>query len=345
MAESANWTPLHVKFHQTCRQRNLLEQQQSLLVAVSGGQDSLCLLGLLRDLQPKWNWQLAVAHCDHRWATDAGIADRVREIASRWGLPFHLKIASNLEETEAAARKWRYRALAEIARAHNCSAVVAGHTLSDRAETLLYNLIRGSGTDGLQALTWQRPLSDRIQLIRPLLNISRRETGAFCQQLQLPVWEDAANQDLRYARNRLRQQVIPQLQASFNPQVETAIAQTAEVLRADVEYLETQARKLLESAIAPPTASLVEPLSAQEHQPLCELPSLDRRVLSTAPLALQRRALRQFMQQFLKIAPSFAQIEALTQLLHAPNRSRTSTFPGQVVAEVQGNFVAFNQLV
>lgn len=324
MAENDPWTPLHCQLHQTCRQRNLLARRQSLLVAVSGGQDSLCLLKLLSDLQPKWDWQLAVAHCNHAWTTDAGIADRVRHVAGEWNLPFYLKTASNLAETEAAARQWRYEALVEMARERGFSAIVTGHTLSDRAETLLYNLIRGSGTDGLQALSWQRALAANIQLIRPLLNVSRRETGQFCQQFQLPVWEDAVNQDLHYARNRIRQEVIPHLQTHFNPQVETAISQTAEILRADVEYLERQARELLAAALSP-------------SPPL----ALNRCILRAAPLALQRRVIRQFLQAEGAISPNFSQIEAVTHLIEAPNRSRTSTFPGGFTAEVRGDWIWF----
>lgn len=326
MPDKPTWTPLHCRLHQTCRQRQLLGQQQSVLVAVSGGQDSLCLLKLLCDLQPKWHWQLAIAHCDHRWATDAGIAARVRHLARDWGLPFYLQTAPDLEETEAAAREWRYQALVEIAQRQGFRTIVTGHTLSDRAETLLYNLIRGSGTDGLQALSWQRSLTANLQLIRPLLNVSRQETGQFCQQFQLPVGEDAVNHNLKYARNRIRQEVIPHLQAHFNPQVESAIAQTAEILRADVEYLELQGQELLAAA----TSNSKAPSLA-----------LSRPILRSAPLALQRRAIRRFMQTKLAIAPNFAQIEAVTRLLSAPNRSRTSTFPGGRAAEVQGDWICF----
>ena len=79
--------------------------------------------------------------------------------------------------------------------------IVTGHTASDRAETLLYNLIRGSGADGLKSLTWQRPLTPAIQLVRPLLEINRAETAQFCQDLQIAIWEDSTNIDLKYALN------------------------------------------------------------------------------------------------------------------------------------------------
>jgi tRNA(Ile)-lysidine synthase len=291
---------------------------------VSGGQDSLCLLKLLRDLQPKWEWELAVAHCDHRWATDGGMAEWVRQIAAAWQLPFYLKAATAVRETEAAAREWRYRVLAEIAVEAGFSTVVTGHTQSDRAETLLYNLIRGSGSDGLQALSWQRPLGAGITLVRPLLAVSRQETWEFCEKWQLPVWEDRANENLNYARNRIRRQLIPYLQANFNPQVETALAQTAEVLRADVAYLEQAASQLLAQVQAP------------------DRMAVNRYKLRDVPLALQRRVMRQFLQQCLERMPSFEQVEALVKLIVAANRAQAPSLVGGATATVCGEWIALS---
>jgi len=315
------WTDLHSKLHKTLRQRSLLPKGERILIAVSGGQDSVCLLKLLLDLQSKWCWQLAIAHCDHGWSTDAGIADHVENLAKKWALSFYVKIANNLKETEAAAREWRYQCLMEIATEQDFSIVVTGHTQSDRAETFLYNLMRGSGSDGLQAMTWQRELAPNIQLIRPLLNISRAETGLFCQQQHIPIWEDAFNEKLHYARNRIRQQLLPYLKTEFNPQVETAIAQTAELLQAEVQYLENI------------TETLFKQIANNE------LNQLDRNQLKNIPLALQRRVIRHFLRHNLETSPNYEQIEEIIQLIPAPNRSRTSTFPNNLVVEVQNSWL------
>ncbi|NEQ29173.1 MAG: tRNA lysidine(34) synthetase TilS, partial [Microcoleus sp. SIO2G3] len=236
---SGDWTTLHDRLHRTLKQRKLLSSGEKLLIAVSGGQDSLCLMRLLLDLQPHWHWQLGIAHCNHQWRSDSDAnAAQVESIAQIYELSFYSAIATQATTSEAAARDWRYSALAEIAHQHDYTAVVTGHTQSDRAETLLYNLVRGSGMDGLQALPWKRRLTENLWLVRPLLNVARSETAEFCQTQNLPVWEDSTNQDWQHARNRIRQELLPYLQQHFNPQVDRTLAQTSELLRADVEFLE-----------------------------------------------------------------------------------------------------------
>ena len=319
------WTQLHTTLHKTLRQRSLLPSDSKVLIAVSGGQDSLCLGKLLLDLRSKWNWQLAIAHCDHQWSTDAGIAERVREVADTWQLPFYLKIAGVLQETEATARQWRYQALTEISREQEFKYIVTGHTKSDRAETFLYNLVRGAGANGLAALNWQRSPTEDITLVRPILNVYRRETLAFCHQFDLPIWFDVVNDNKKYARNRIRGELIPYLQNNFNPQVENSLAQTAELLRADIEYLEFTARQLLQQAQA-----------TDSHK-------LNRSILKNAPLAIQRRAVRQFLPNVMSRQPNFAQIEAVVNLITAPNKSRTSTLPGGAIAEAAGEWIVFHR--
>ncbi|MGL5059431.1 MAG: tRNA lysidine(34) synthetase TilS [Microcoleus sp.] len=378
MPKSSQWTQLHDRLHQTLRQRQILPQKQRLLVAVSGGQDSLCLMKLLLDLRSKWGWELAIAHCDHRWRTDSEAnAIHVQNLAKNWEVSYYLAIADPPPKTEAAARSWRYQALAKIAVDRNYSYIITGHTASDRAETLLYNLIRGTGIDGLAALTWTRDfrlpildfrlekyddfilenseishenpqakipnlnseiptenyqskiqnLKSKIHLVRPLLEITRSQTGQFCQEQKLPIWEDSTNQNLQYRRNRIRSELLPYLETHFNPNTQQTIAQTAEILRADVEYLELGASELLKQAI-----SQIESSELANFQ----LPvKLNRSILRAAPLALQRRAMRQLLQQILPAAPNFQSVEKLTNLIAAPNKSQTDPFPGGAIARVE----------
>ncbi|MCX7593578.1 MAG: tRNA lysidine(34) synthetase TilS [Fischerella sp.] len=340
------WTPLHAKIHRTIRSRHLFTRNQRLLVAVSGGQDSLCLIKLLLDLQPKWKWHLGIAHCNHRWRSDSEANARyVESLAKNWDIPFYLETFVETGElaslhSEAAARNWRYKVLGAIAQQHNYNCVVTGHTASDRAETLLYNLIRGTGADGLQALTWQRSLVDGITLVRPLLEITRTETGQFCQDFQLSIWEDSTNLDLKYARNRIRHELIPYLRENFNLKVESVLAQTAELLQAEVEYLEQAAQKLREEAEIERWGEPQMEGSSLSIREATVLPlRLNRRVLQKASIALQRRVMRQILQKILATAPSFEQIEKLTALITAPNRSQTDPFPGGAIAQVEGDWI------
>jgi len=319
---STVWTPLHASLHQTLRDRRLLSKEQRILMAVSGGQDSICLAKLLVDLQPKWQWDLAIAHCDHRWRPDsAANAAFVHKQSQNWNLPDFQVTADTIPTNEASARTWRYTSLGSIAEEYRYSVVVTGHTASDRAETLLYNLVRGSGLDGLQALSWQRSLTATVTLVRPLLDLTREQTGKFCQQQNLPIWEDCTNQDRTHARNRLRLDVLPYLKTYLNPQTEQALAQTAELLQAEVEFLDQATSQLYQKAIAP------------------ESQRFNRRILQAAPLALQRRVIRQILKTLLPIAPGFDHIEKVVRLLPAPNLSQTDPFPGGAIAQVNGDWV------
>jgi tRNA(Ile)-lysidine synthase len=316
------WGEPQAKLHNTLRSRQLLPPQARVLIAVSGGQDSLALAQLMLDLRSRWDWDLGIAHCNHRWRTDADAnALHVKNLAHQWGLDQWEAIAPTPPKGEAAARQWRYSALTEIAQTHQYSYILTGHTASDRAETLLYNLIRGSGTDGLAALPWQRSLGPNLQLIRPLLNWDRQETGQFCQDRTLPIWLDSTNADPTYARNRLRLEVLPLLRHHFNPQTDHHLAQTAELLTADVDCLETLAKTAYNSA------------SLRDRH-------LDRKLLQTLPLALQRRVLRRFLQHHLPNAPNFHHIEKLLPLITAPNRTKSDPFPGGAIAQVTGNAIA-----
>ena len=180
------WSLTHAKLHNLLRDRILLPKNSHILMAVSGGQDSLCLARLLIDLQKHWQWSLEIVHCDHRWRSDsADNAAYVEKLAAQWQIPCQVEVATTPVNSEAAARVWRYETFAKLANLHGCSHVVTGHTQSDRAETVLYNLIRGTGITGLGTLKWERPLDgDRTSasLVRPLLSFSRQKTGEFCQQ-------------------------------------------------------------------------------------------------------------------------------------------------------------------
>ncbi|MEW5300265.1 MAG: hypothetical protein WDW36_003206 [Sanguina aurantia] len=337
---SVGWSDTQSHVQQSIRTRSLIPPGASVLIAVSGGQDSLALAYILCGMAKVWGWRLGIAHCDHRWRVDsAANAEHVRSLSEAWQLPFHLCVAPDpTPRTEGSARAWRYGALAETASRHGYSHVATGHTASDRAETLLLNLMRGTGLDGMQALAWTRPIggssapvtddealdsgqgvridadssssgssSSSIQrrgddtpsgsegssssgssrddsssgsrsvkgdesqpfhtssrqdphppavvgvgvptlLVRPLLAISRQDTGALCEAAALPIYLDSTNKDITLRRNRVRLELLPYLRTHFNARLDQGLARTAETLVADVEYLEGQSRELLQRA-------------------------------------------------------------------------------------------------
>lgn len=329
------WSLAHAKLHTLLRKQILLPKNSSVLIAVSGGQDSLCLARLLIDLQPRWQWSLGLVHCNHRWRDDsADNAAYVCKLAEKWNIPAWVETANVTLSNEADARQWRYETFAKIARDQNYLYVVTGHTASDRAETTLYNLIRGTSIDGISSLPWHRPIDPHkptVTLIRPLLSFSRQDTSDFCQQQQISVWEDSSNSNPKFRRNRIRQELLPYLREHFNPQVERSLSQTSEITAADVAYLQAQAAKLYAQVVTEvvPASDSSSPTKNDRSW------EIDATQLRLAPLALQRRVIRQLLHHSLPQSPSFQQIEALIDLLQAPNNSRTGTYPGELVAQVR----------
>ncbi|MEM9264174.1 MAG: tRNA lysidine(34) synthetase TilS [Cyanobacteria bacterium P01_F01_bin.13] len=327
-----SWTPIHARIHTLLKATVLLPKGTAILMAVSGGQDSLCLAKLLLDLRSQWQWQLAVVHCDHGWRADAAEnATHVLQLARQWQIPCFVETAQSLTPTEAAARDWRYEVFANLAKTHGYCHVVTGHTATDRAETVLYNLLRGSGADGIQALSWQRPLSPEhpeISLTRPLLRLTRQETEEFCRVLELPIWYDSSNENLHYRRNRIRQELMPYLRSHFNPNVENVLAQTAEIFTAEVDYLEQETDKLY--------SEVVKSIEVGR--------AIYRPLFKVAPLALQRRVARRLLRTVLPQQPNFEHIEKLVALADAPNRTQTDPFPGGMVAQVEHDWIKLRLL-
>ena len=312
----------HVKLNKTLKQRDFLPKGSRILVALSGGQDSLSLARLCLDLQYRWQWEIAIVHYDHGWQFDRGLAEHIQKVCQQWQVKLYLeKAIEEIPETEASARKYRYQALIKVATEHCFTYLLTAHTLSDRSETFLYNLMRGGGIEGLTALDWTRQLTPKITLVRPLLNFLRQETLECCQELELPIWEDKYNQDKKFARNRIRLDLIPYLEEHFNSQTQKHLAQTAEILRADLNYLEAQTDKLFAQVVSVSKSSV------------------NRFLLKHEPLNLQRRVIKKYLEANLQKMPSFERIEEIVNLIHSPNGSCSSSLGNNKFIRVKGDFM------
>ena len=210
-----------------------------LVVAVSGGTDSTALALILAELREEFGLVLHVAHFDHRARPRASAADAafVATIADHIGAPIRVGRAERAPKSEDDAREARYAFLRRVAKDLGATAIATGHTLDDQAETVLLHLTRGSGIAGAAGM---RPLRDGIA--RPLLVVGRAETTAICRAAKIRPREDKTNTSLRFARNRVRLKVIPEL-ARINPQVRSALARFADAA-AEVEAALTEAAEV-----------------------------------------------------------------------------------------------------
>ncbi len=225
MSQSAqnqkSWSQWHARLHKRLQKNeSLLPNKSTLLLAVSGGQDSMALLKLIFDLRRLYKWHIEVWHGDHQWHNSS---NRFAEELKNWCTNNKINFYSIQAEKEAVsnenkARNWRYKNLgirAKFLSSNNqeypCKRVLTGHTATDRAETILMNLARGTDLIGLSTLKENRELEKNVDLVRPLIGFSRNETREICNEFNLPIWIDPSNADLNLTRNKIRKEVLPVL--------------------------------------------------------------------------------------------------------------------------------------
>ena len=271
------------QMHRFILQHTMIEAGDTVVVAVSGGADSLALLYGLHALHTQLNYcQLHVVHLNHGLRPDAVTdAEFVEQHAARLGLPFHVHTVDvpRLRKqwklsVEAAGRRARYEFYETVCGEVGATKVALGHHQDDTAETVLMNLLRGAGTTGLKGIA---PVRDG-KFIRPLMGFTRQELEAFLTSMSLKPRHDLTNTDNRYLRNRIRHELIPLLERNYNPNIKTGLSRTAEVLSAESEYLETAAREAFEVCRITDTQSTGV--------------VLDREKFLQHHIALQRRMLR-----------------------------------------------------
>ena len=259
----------------------LLPPGGEVIVAVSGGADSLCLLHLLNQLcGPGKRYSgvsLHAAHLNHRLRGEASNRDAatVASIVESWGVPFTLGEVDVAELAQAerrsledAARSARYRFLREVAQGQT---IAVAHQADDQVETLLLHFLRGSGLTGMVGM-----LPRQQDIIRPLLEVRHAQTVAYCQEHGIEPLEDVSNTDPRFLRNRIRHELVPLLE-SLNPGFDSTLLRNAGVIQVDVEWLEAQLEACWPAVV----------ISEQD-----DVITLRLEALSSLPLSLQRHLLR-----------------------------------------------------
>jgi tRNA(Ile)-lysidine synthase len=225
----------------------LLLPGERILVAVSGGPDSIALLSILRELAGRWNWTLGVAHVNHSLRGSEAQEDLefVGTMAEQMGIQFLYRtvppgtLGTPGRSLEEEAREARYRLLEEMRAEFGGSSIAVGHHRGDQAETVLAALGRGAGPGGLAGMC---PRTGRI--VRPLLCLEREEILSYLQEKGLAYRVDSTNEDRRYLRVRIRKEVLPLLEKWVNPSIVKALCRTAEICHLEDDYLQTQVERL-----------------------------------------------------------------------------------------------------
>jgi len=276
------------------KQHHLLSGGEKLIVAVSGGPDSVCLLYILSKLQKELAIELHVGHLNHRLRSAESDADAayVAALSRRFKIPATIESidvktyrSQHHLSLEEAAREVRYSFLAQVTAAVGAARVAVGHTADDHVETILMHLLRGSGTRGLRGLLpisrWQSAGNDLV-VIRPLLELTRRETTACCRRHHLNPRTDASNLSTEPFRNRIRHQLLPELRR-YNPRVEESLLRTARIAAADLDFIDKEVAGLWDKVARVEKNSVV----------------INKQKFSALPPALKRYLLRAAIESLL----------------------------------------------
>jgi len=280
------------KLSKTVQDYRMLSKGDGLLVGVSGGPDSVALLHLLMELRDGYSLQLYVVHLNHMLRGDESDKDAeyVEKLAEKLKLPVFVgkkdvgKFAKeNKLSLEEAARIQRYEFYEQVAGELNIRTIALGHNADDNAETVLMRLLRGSGEQGLTGIHSVRQIGN-LKVIRPLLNIYRREIESFLNEAKISVRVDSSNADNKFFRNKIRLELIPLLEENYNRNIKQVLINTADILKEENESLEEITKEFYGQAKHPPY-----PPSKWESSPAIHL-SIKK--IREFPLAIQRRIIR-----------------------------------------------------
>jgi tRNA(Ile)-lysidine synthase len=317
------------------RKHELLKAGDRVAVAVSGGADSVALLCLLAELRGELGIVLGVIHFNHRLRGADSDQDEqfVAELSRQLGLESLSQsgdVGAHAKEkhlsVETAARNLRYEYFHRLLRETHFNTIATAHTVDDQAETVLLKLVRGAGTRGVAGIYPKLAVAE-ASIIRPLLNIRRKDIKIYLEDIQQRWREDKSNRDLRHARNRVRHGILPRMERNLNPAVYEALSETADIARAEEDYWSHKTEEIL-------------PAVWQNDR---SVGVLNLKSLASLPLALRRRVVRGAAAS-LGLRLEFRQVEEILETAFSspthksmllPNRWRVSQKKGELHFELQ----------
>lgn len=322
------------------RAHRLISPGDKVVVGVSGGADSVCLLHILSRWQDELGIGLHVAHLDHQLRGPEAEADAeyVSRLAESLGIPVTVDrqdVTAYREvakcSVEEAARELRYGFFARVARQEGAGRIAVGHTTDDQVETILMHILRGAGIDGLCGLAlccplddvWQVTLAEEVPddlwVIRPLLDVSRRETSDYCRRQRLDARIDSSNLSPSFFRNRLRLHLLPVLR-QYNPDIDQALLRLADLAREDSAFMRER------------VSALWDEVARLEERAV----HIDKKKTGDLPVALQRRLLRAAVAALLGDTMDIqaGHIEAARSLLARPVGKKIS-LPRELICRAE----------
>jgi len=242
--------PLVAKVEATIHKHHLINSGDRILVSVSGGPDSVALLSILQELKDEFQWNLEVAHINHKLRGKESDKDLefVKKLTAKYGLQFHSTTVNTKRfakdkklSLEDAARQIRYNFFEKTAQKIKADKIALGHTQNDQAETILMRLFRGAGTLGLSGIPIKRG-----KFVRPLLEVSREEILKYLKQNKLSYRIDKSNLTAQFLRNRIRAKLLPWLKKEINPEIISTLNRTATILNEIEQFLDKETKKIFE---------------------------------------------------------------------------------------------------
>ncbi|WIF95661.1 tRNA lysidine(34) synthetase TilS [Caminicella sporogenes] len=318
------------KFLNTVNKYNLIEKGEKIVIGVSGGPDSICLLHLLWRIRNEYDLKLFVVHLNHQFRGSEAEEDAeyVKKFSDNLGIKpyiFSIDIASYSKKKgitfEEAGREWRYRLFDDVAKKEGASKIAIAQNKNDQAETILMRLMRGAGLEGLTAIDYKR----NEKIIRPLLNITRREIENYCLYYKLNPRIDKTNLETIYTRNKIRLELIPYIEKNFNSNIIDTLCRTADILRDDRDYLNKMTNEIF-----------------NEISQICNNGiSLDTNKFRTLHISMQRRVIRKAIEKLkgnLKEI-GLVHIEKVIELVKNYKVGLRSDLPGHIIVELGYNSI------